>query len=310
MAITQIKKEDVKVAYLLLVHDNVEQLNLFIMQLLKYGDCDIYIHVDKKNEKMVTSITKDPHIFVISKYYVDWASFSMMEGTIELMRTVIDSGKDYSHIYYGSGDDLLVKNGLYEYLANHPQAIFMDLYWSGREVTNRMRASARYRVNWPQSLKTRHDYHPARFIRILIQMLCTHGIVFFKNKLSIAHLNLKIYCGAQWFIAPFKVIEYWVKYLDENPEYIEYWRNALAPDEMFFHTLIMNSKYANSIQPALMFYKAGCTFGTKNHPVIISERNIADINKGVYFCARKFSMKNSPKAFYYYLNKIKNAYHE
>lgn len=124
-------KEEVKVAYLLLAHNKPEQLNLFIRQLKAYGDCDIYIHVDKKNQSMIDSIEKDTGVYLISKYEVSWASFSMIEATIELMQAVVNSRKRYSHVYYGSGDDLLVKNGMYEYLAEHPHSVFMNLYWGG-----------------------------------------------------------------------------------------------------------------------------------------------------------------------------------
>lgn len=302
------KKEDIKVAYLLLVHDKPEQLNLFIQQLNMYGDCDVYIHVDRKNQKMVESIEKLPNVNVISKYEVNWASFSMMDGTIELMRNVVNSGKKYTHIYYGSGDDLLVKNGMYKYLAEHPNSVFMNLYWGGAEVTDSMMASARYRVKWPQCLKTRKDYSPARFIRILIQILSAHGVVIFKNKVSIDHLNLKIYCGSQWFTAPIETIEYFLDYLDCHPEYIEYWRNALAPDELFFQTLVMNSKWAKLLEPQLIFHRAGSTFGTKNHPVVISESNFDEIDNGIFFSGRKFNMTTEPKAFQYYLERAKDAY--
>lgn len=39
---------NVKIAYLLVAHKNPEQVNMFINQLLQYGACDVYVHVDKK----------------------------------------------------------------------------------------------------------------------------------------------------------------------------------------------------------------------------------------------------------------------
>lgn len=171
-----------------------------------------------------------------------------------------------------------------------------------------MRASARYKVKWPQCLKTRSDYSIGRLIRIIIQVLYVHGLVVYRNQVNIDHLNLKIYCGSQWFIAPYETIKYFTKYLNFHPEYIEYWRNALAPDEFFFQTLVMNSEWSKLVEPQLMFHRAGRTFGTKNHPVIISEEHKDEIDKGNYFSARKFSMTDESNTFYYYLNSANDAY--
>ena len=47
----------IKIAYLLLVHKNANQVNIFINQLLNYGDCDIFIHVDCKNSFLESQLT-------------------------------------------------------------------------------------------------------------------------------------------------------------------------------------------------------------------------------------------------------------
>lgn len=82
----------------------------------------------------------------------------------------------------------------------------------------------------------------------------------------------------------------------------------MAPDEFFFQTLIMNSEYAEKIVPSLMFIKAGKTFGAKNHPLIISEEFIDEIDTGLYFSARKFDMEKSKSSFQYYLDKATDGY--
>ena len=51
----------IKIAYLLLVHKNANQVNIFINQLLNYGDCDIFIHVDCKNSFLESQLKESPH---------------------------------------------------------------------------------------------------------------------------------------------------------------------------------------------------------------------------------------------------------
>ena len=106
---------NVKIAYLLVAHKNPEQVNMFINQLLQYGACDVYVHVDKKNPDLFNKIISSPNVFKYSKYDVRWGSFEIVKAAVELMRMVKNSGRKYTHMYFGSGQDLLVKKGLYEY---------------------------------------------------------------------------------------------------------------------------------------------------------------------------------------------------
>lgn len=276
--------EEIRMAYLLLAHKCPAQINIFISQLLNYGDCDIYVHVDKKAEHISQQIIKNENVFIISKYSVSWGSFEIPKSALLLMKMAVESGKIYTHYYFGSCQDLLVKRGMYEFLAKNPNDIFMRI---NKKIEDRERASARYRVRWPRRFMIRGDFNPYRFIRGIIQHLCQIGIIYRRNEIELPS-NVIIYEGRTWFIAPANVIEYIVKYTEENPGFVDFWKDSLASDLMFFQTIIMNSEYKEHIKDELMYVNFGKTFGTWNHPLDITIEDDAKINKGNYFCARKF----------------------
>lgn len=147
---------NVKIAYLLVAHKNPEQVNMFINQLLQYGACDVYVHVDKKNPDLFNKIISSPNVFKYSKYDVRWGSFEIVKAAVELMRMVKNSGRKYTHMYFGSGQDLLVKKGLYEYLENNSETVFLHIVG---EIKDDNRESARYRICWPHKLMIRDDLH-------------------------------------------------------------------------------------------------------------------------------------------------------
>lgn len=289
--------DKIKMAYLLLVHKNPEQVNMFIDQLLNYGDCDIYIHVDKKAESIITDIRKDNRIHVISKYSVSWGSFEIVKAAIELMKMVTNAGVAYTHMYFGSGQDLLVKKGLYEYLLKNRDRIFLRI---NGEIDDSRRTSARYRICWPHKLMIRNDLHLYRFIRIAIQFLCKFGIIVRPNKKTIKN-KVIFYEGRTWFIAPIDVLEYIVKYVRDNPDYVDFWEDSLASDLMFFQTIIMNSPYAGNVEDELMYVKFGEKFTTMNHPLTITMNDIDKIDDGNFYCARKFETLEGQDAIKYYL---------
>lgn len=291
---------DIKVAYLLVAHKCPEQVNIFINQLLNYGECDIYVHVDKKNPDLLEKIIKAPRVFVCSMFDVRWGSFEIVRAAIELMKMATNSEKKYTHMYFGSGQDLLVRNGLYEYLGTNPHEIYLHIE---REVKNTDSASARYRVCWPHTLMIRNDLHFYRFVRIFIQLLCRMGIVINKNR-KILRNKVKFFEGRTWFIAPNEVIEYIVKYINENPDYVDFWKDSLASDLMFFQTIIMNSPYSKNVEDELMYVNFGKTFTTMNHPLTITMDKISDINAGEYFFARKFEI-DCKEPMDYFITKVK-----
>ena len=291
--------DKIKMAYLILVHKNPEQVNMFIEQLLNYGDCDIYIHVDKKAENIIPDIRKDNRIYVVSKYSVSWGSFEIVKAAIELMKMVTNSRMDYTHMYFGSGQDLLVKKGLYEYLSKNRDKIFLRI---NGKIDNSRRASARYRICWPHKLMIRNDLHPYRFIRIAMQFLCKFGIVVRPNKKTIKN-KVTFYEGRTWFIAPIDVLEYIVDYVKNNPDYVDFWENSLASDLMFFQTIIMNSRYVGNVEDELMYVKFGETFSTMNHPLTITMDDVEKIDDGNFYCARKFEISESQESIEYYLRR-------
>lgn len=305
----QKKVEDVRLAYLILAHKCPEQVSAFINQLLDYGECDVYVHVDKKNLELFTSLKEkyesiewpnDRQVYICSIYDVRWGSFEIIKAALELMRMVWSSGRRYTHMYFGSGQDLIVKNGLYEYLSENLDNIFIRI---NRTVSNRSRISATYKVQWPKKLMIRNDWHPYRFIRIAIQILCMFNIVYRKNTIKLSKKTV-IYEGRTWFIAPISLIEYILDYINNNPEYMDFWENSLASDLMFFQTIIMNSKYKQYVKDELMYVNFGHHFGTCNHPLDITIEDDEVINAGNYFCARKFNINNIG-VMTYYLNKTK-----
>lgn len=291
-------EKSIRIAYLLLVHKNPEQVNMFIKQLLDYGDCDIYIHVDKKNETICEDILKHDRVVVCSEYNVRWGSFEICKAALRLMKLAQERDNGYTHFYFGSGQDLLVKNGLYDHLANNPENIFLRI---NREVKNKDRASSRYRVNWPKKLMIRNDMHIYRFIRIGIQLLCKMGIVLFRNKKKLSE-DIKFYEGRTWFIAPKAVLEYILDYIDKHTDYKDFWENSLASDLMFFQTIIMNSSFADKVKDELMYVRFGKTFRTSNHPLTVQISDNEIIESGNYYCARKFET-SEPQTIEFYIQK-------
>ncbi|MTI80465.1 MAG: hypothetical protein FH758_06200 [Firmicutes bacterium] len=292
-----------KIAYLLVVHKSPNQVNLFLEQLLNIGDCDIYIHVDTKSDNIMPQLKKDKKIHIYSEFDVKWGSFEIVESAIFLMRKIQELGKTYEYIYFGSGQDLITRNGLLGYLDENKGNIFIQI--DDKPIKNNDRRSSRFNVKWPKKLLIRNDLHLYRFVRIFISILCKFGINLFPNKKRLKK-ELTFYQGRTWFIIPYEVMIYINNYLTENGNYIDFWRDSLASDLMFFQTLIMNSPYKNKVHDELMYVQFGTKFRNMNHPHTITIDDIEKLKKSNKYFARKFEEKEDYEVIKYYLKNVSN----
>ena len=58
-----------KIAFLIMVHNNPTMLNCFIKQLLQYQGSVVFIHVDEKGLNIIPDIIEDPRVIIIPEHY-------------------------------------------------------------------------------------------------------------------------------------------------------------------------------------------------------------------------------------------------
>ena len=66
-------------------------------------------------------------------------------------------------------------------------------------------------------------------------------------------LGLKAYGGSQWWMLDQACINYILDYIDQHPELIRFFRSVFCADELFFHTIVMNSTFREQVQPMLRY---------------------------------------------------------
>ncbi|MDA8388828.1 MAG: hypothetical protein M0Z58_09235 [Nitrospiraceae bacterium] len=275
-----------KIAHLVQTHKNPVQVNKFIRQIAGDGHSDVYVHIDKKNAgNIAPRIAGGRNIKIIGESMdVKWGDISLVDATLCLLRDANKSGMKYDFVCLRSGQDLLVRNGLREYLARNNGKIFMN----AKKTGSGDETAYFWSLKWPSFTRERHDsvFHPARISRAALIRLYRLGINAIPNPNKPA---IDVYRGSAWFCIPGEVAAYILDYLENNPWYYKAFRDALAPDEYFFQTIIMNSPYASgSVCNNLTYLRFGETFLDNNHPRTLTVKDISGIEKSDKFFARKF----------------------
>jgi len=146
--------------------------------------------------------------------------------------------------------------------------------------------------------------HPYRIFRVILRKLYGRGINLFPNRAEFDS-SMKLYTGATWFSISMDLAKYIVDYMENNRWFYDAFKDALAPDRMFFNTLVMNSPFAGSIVNEPHTYEYwGDSYKTNNHPVIFTTDNIGEIEKADFYFARKFDADVDRNVIEHFMKKI------
>jgi len=290
-----------RTAYILQIHKNADQVNRFIHQLIAEDRADVFVHIDKKNyEDLSERIIQSPRVKVLQQSIsCNWGDRSQVDTTILLLREVVSSNHKYDYVSLRSGQDLLIRSGLAEFLEENNGKIFLDL----RNITKKNLCVMK--INWPSITRKRYtSAHPYRILRRLLQDLYDKGINPFPNK-NYWPEDFAFYCGSQWFTIPLEVAKYILEFLEENVWYYRFFEKTYIPDEWFFHTIIMNSPYKHQvINNNLTYLRIGEKLTERNSPVNLTSQEIPLLEKSSQFFARKFDETTDSAVIDYFVNKV------
>ncbi|HEY2420386.1 MAG TPA: beta-1,6-N-acetylglucosaminyltransferase, partial [Neobacillus sp.] len=198
--------------------------------------------------------------------------------------------------------DLLVKNGFKEYLMNNKNKIFMNAYYVDKKEPH----ASFVNVRWPKLARRLYvnPFHPYRVLRRAIASLYGLGLNLLPNKSRLPN-NFSIYNGSNWFCIPIHVAQYIIEFIDDNKWYYETFKNSLVPDEFFFQTIIMNSKFKSDVvNHNLMYIKFGETLKGRNNPITLRMEHINIIKNSNEFFARKFDESVDNQVIDYFSKEI------
>ena len=282
-----------KHAILLLWHKDIEQLK----NLIKLFDEDFkfYIHIDKKSiitKEEIGRLKNNQQIAeVYQKYRINWGGFNILKAELLLLQEIVRDNS-IGYIHFMSGQDYPIKklDGIKSFFSKNNGKEFMEYIklpvkkWEHGTYDR----FVYYRLNdW-------FDYNTHKGYRIIEKFIAIQKRIGYKRRIPDQFEHL--YGGSNWMSITYEC----AKHITENKRKYRRFYNRLkytfAADEVYFHTVILNSIFANKVEKN---NQRCILWDGKGSPIILNETHWWEIITSNRLFARKLDNKVSAKLIEY-----------
>lgn len=274
-----------KKAYIILAHKNLDHLTR-LLERLNDGNSHFFIHIDLKTELLLDhDLLNKANITLVKRISTRWGGFSLAEATLIAMKAVKESGIDFKSISLLSGQDYPIKSNkeIDQFLSSSKFSIFLDYF----PLPNYRRwlSGGTYRYKKYFFGTTTIAFFFSKTLNLLSTLM-----PIFSRKLP---FHLRPYCGSQWWTIDQYALHYILDYIEHNPEYYRFHKFTFAPDELFFHIILLNAKderIQESITNDNLRYMKWLKYENP-HPEVLTKEDLPNLYASHSLFARKFDPK-------------------
>ncbi|WP_412467252.1 beta-1,6-N-acetylglucosaminyltransferase [Pedobacter sp. KLB.chiD] len=289
-----------RIAYLILAHQNIKQLATLI-DLLSYKTPNYcFVHLDGRLHKSTTikelkklTISSNWHICKKS-IVINWGGFTMVEATLNLILEALNDTVRFDYLSLHSGMDLPIKSSqaIASYLENGKNLQYLDYFklpnkrWGGDGGLER--------VNYYWLAECLDSHEDA------------YSLVRAQKKIGMIRAlpaGIKeVYGGSQWWTLTAECMEYIIHYLNNTPGIIHFFKYSHIPDESFFQTILLNSTYKEKIINDNLRLIDWTT--NPGIPKVFDQMDKRRLNQSRKIFARKFDENIDKEIILYFKNKL------
>lgn len=287
------------------VHKNPKQINLFIEQLLcdSKDETDIFLHIDKNHDEIRAEIFTNDHVFFIRENVaITWGNDSMIDALLASFSEITNYYKNYEYFLICTGQDLLVKSGIDDYLESNKGKLFLDFF--PEDSFRRKMLTHRFPAFMCKYLGRRTN--PLRILRSMYVRLIRKGVIP-ERRVRYNISGITFYKSFNWCAIPYDAFLYIVNFLSENPGFIDLYHGTYLPEDGFLGTILLNSPYKDSVVKNNDGTGVSLTFWSSikdQHMVTLTAEHRNEIDASICFFARKFDTEIDSKIVETYYKSI------
>jgi hypothetical protein len=263
-----------KLAHLILAHNNPEQLARLVARL-QHPSTHIFIHIDARvNIDAFNEITQQSSVYFIQKRLATvWGNYSIVQATFNAMEEIMQTGERYSHINLLSGQDypIIAADTAYQFFSNYSGKSFM---WSDLIFNDWIHGQNRINV-----------YHLGDY-NFKGKFILMKWINLFAPHRKMPH-QLQPYGRAQWLTITPEHAAYVISYVQTHKKLKRFFKQTFSVDEIVFQTVLFNSVHKENIVNDYLRY---IVLNEDFRPEILTMKDAEALIHSGKMYARKFDM--------------------
>jgi hypothetical protein len=226
----------IDLAYIISAYKHPPQL-VRLVERLRSPTSSFFIHVDRKTppetyRAMVDGLAHLPEVCFLPRHRADWGGFGHVAATLEGINAIVRTETPCDYVVLLTGQDYPIKppERIEAFLAGNLGQQFMEYFplphldWEGcgldRIEAWHLRPLGRRLVLDPRPWRRLQRRFPRGF---------------------------RPFGGSSYWCLTRDAVEFVHGFARRNPAFINFFRRVDVPDELFFQTLLMNSRFAGSV---------------------------------------------------------------
>ena len=284
-----------KIGILITAHTNPDHLKRLVEVLKK--DFSIFIHLDKKSNIDQKDFAHETNVHVIKTHKVYWGSYNQILATLDLLKLAYEHACDYYMLISGSDLPIKTNSEIIAEIQKNQEINYIGYAKLPREDWPLNGGLDRLQLFW-------NDVENPHSISLLSQI-----VGLFRRIQRILHLKRKLlpmtyYGGHNWINLSKEAVAYLLRFIEEHPEYLKSFRYTRSADEIWLHTVLLNSPIRDQIENDSKRY-IDWSSGPE-YPRILRMEDYKKIFQSTGFFARKFDVNIDNNIYEEVLHRIGN----
>ena len=212
-----------------------------MVDALQADNASFFVHIDKKSDlaPFKEAIGPRANVKFVRPIKVTWMGFSQVASTLDVMREAADEKCDYYSLLSGADYPIKSNRYIFDFFA---QAKTEYIHFS--KLDDRPPWMHKIRHYYPIDLVPIRDYHSSAR-RYFWNYFYKYRDLFPARRFL---EGVTPYCGCGWWSLSRDCMSYVIDRADKDASLTRFYRYTHCPIEMFFQTVILNSKWASKVQ--------------------------------------------------------------
>lgn len=284
-----------KIAYIISAYKLPEQL-VRLVKTLNANGTSFFIHVDKKTDdetyaKMTGPLNGYTNVCFLERHLCNWADFGHVNATLKGLRQALKNEVHFDYVFLLTGQDYPIKSNrsIQEYLQESQGRSFIEYFsipfagWSENGGLDRL-------AYWHFHQRGRHFAFPntnqfrGRVINRLWNILA--------RRISMRRDmpgNLEPFGGSSYWCLSRECAKYIDEFVRRQQAFVDFFRYVHVPDEIFFQTILLNSRLKESLANDNLWY-IDWSKPEPPYPAVLCREDLEQFFNTDKLFARKFDM--------------------